>query len=92
MHKLFRSLFLAVLSIGFICSLFAGSIPAEALVKGWTPSEDGSLSSEANGDNPLGIVIQPSDKEEAEDTKIGNYPDLGSDQVFPFEPGLGNGA
>ena len=94
MQKLFRFASFAILSIIFVFSLFAVSTRTEALVKGWTPSEseEGSLSSEANGDNPLGIVIEPSVDDQNDVIKKSNYPDLGSEQVFPFEPGLGNGA
>ena len=92
MQKLLRPVFIAILSIVCICSLFAGPSSTEALVKGWTPSEDDLLSPEANGDNPLGTVIQPSEEEDGQGPKNQGYPDLGSEQVFPFEPGLGNGA
>ncbi len=67
-------------------------IAADAIVKGWTPPEEQSLSPEASGNNPLKIVIVPSeDNEESKlEQKTSNYPDLGSEQVFPFEPGLGS--
>tara|TARA_Y100001968_G_C19192860_1_gene636042 strand:+ start:311 stop:589 length:279 start_codon:yes stop_codon:yes gene_type:complete len=49
-----------------------------------------------NGDNPLKIVIQPSEnnkdldnKETSVENKIDDFPDLGSEQVFPFEAGFG---
>ncbi len=53
------------------------------------------LSSSANGNNPLGIVIEPSNGEKGK-SKPNNmnkmttsgYPDLGDDQVFPFAAGL----
>ena len=57
-----------------------------------------ALSPEANGDNPLKIVIEPSlskeknFSEDMESSKPQNqttqYPDLGDDQVFPFAAGL----
>ncbi len=100
LKKIFKVIFFFVISIALIVPiLFGGSIRSEALIKGWNPPGDDSLSAEANGDNPLGIVIEPSEDQEEqinEDSingrKINNYPDLGSEQVFPFEPGLGNSA
>ncbi len=57
-----------------------------------------ALSDEANGDNPLKIVIQPSedmvnvDNEKGKapklEPKANSQPDLGDDQVFPFAAGL----
>jgi len=56
------------------------------------------LSKESNGDNPLQIVIVPSDQEKTTDSlgteiyknnKKDTYPDLGDEQVFPFVAGLG---
>ena len=94
MQKLFRFASFAIISIIFVFSLLVVSTRSEALVKGWTPSdlEEGSLSSDSNGDNPLGIVIEPSVNDQNDVINKSNYPDLGSEQVFPFEPGLGNGA
>ena len=47
-----------------------------------------------NGENPLNIVIQQSEdiqenKISIDDEKVDEYPDLGSEQVFPFEAGFG---
>ncbi len=49
----------------------------------------------ANGDNPLGIIIEPSDNEQTFNYE-GNTSDemtmeeiFGSEQVFPFEAGFG---
>ena len=91
-----KRIFLAtILSLSLISLLFIRPISTEALLKGWTPPEEESLSSEANGNNPLGIVIEPSqDNQNGENNKPMNgiqksdYPDLGSDQVFPFVAGL----
>ncbi len=53
-----------------------------------------------SSDNPLEIIIEPSDKsfssdpeDLTEETNKGissEYPDLGDDQVFPFIAGLGS--
>ncbi len=87
---------LIILSIFLISIFWEGSTSAEALVKGWTPPTEQSSSYTSNGkEDPVEIVIIPSednpniDNERLEDKKnINNYPDLGSDQVFPFLPGL----
>ncbi|WP_320667030.1 hypothetical protein [Prochlorococcus sp. MIT 1307] len=47
-----------------------------------------------NGENSLGIVIEPSDEsEDLSGTKeeMSMEDIFGSEQIFPFEPGLGNG-
>ena len=79
--------------------LLASSIRTNALVKGWNPPPEELLSPEASGDNPLGIVIEQSKEELDRDEPLSmnktskeNLPDFGSEQVFPFEPGLGNSA
>ena len=95
-----RAITFALLLNVLILPFFTSVNSAYGLVKGWAPPEEKILSEESNGDNPLRIVIKPSSEEEerAESNepinKIQNsqYPDLGSEQVFPFEPGLGNGA
>ena len=98
--KIFRAAFHVVLSTFLIIPfLLFGVDSTHALVKGWNPPVDESLSSEAKGDNPLGIVIEPSgdnlikqNEQKLYKSDSTNYPDLGSEQVFPFEPGLGNSA
>ena len=93
LKKIFGS---AILVIFFFSVLFTGSASLDALVKGWTPPEDEPSSLDANVENALGIVIQPStDKEnssnEKEEQRIDgmNMDDLfGPEQIFPFEPGL----
>ena len=47
-----------------------------------------------NGDNPLQIVIEPSDDNDEiviPKEKMNIEDIFGSEQVFPFEPGIGNG-
>ena len=98
LKEIFRRASFTFVSIALIFTLFfSWSSSTLALIKGWDPPQEGSLSSEANGNNPLGIVIEPSsDDQSLENEKTvfdkDNYPDLGSEQVFPFEPGLGNSA
>ena len=83
----FRSIGFALLSVTlFSCALFTSFSCVHA------------LSPEANGDNSLQIVIEPSENNEktsAEELASPNsqiqtnpYPDLGDDQVFPFAAGL----
>ncbi len=82
-----------------ILIVFIHPISTNALVKGWTPVEEEFLSSEANGDNPLKIVIVPSkDNGTNESEEIGNadqsITEIGSnnsadvieDLIFPFSP------
>ncbi len=96
LKKIFKPVSCAALSLALIFSiLLTGSTSANALVKGWSPIEDESSSIGDNGDNPLEIVIVPidenqnlDDQESINGNNIGNYPDLGSDQVFPFVAGL----
>ncbi len=54
-----------------------------------------ALSSEASGNNPLKIVIEPSEGQQSldnnnsvDDSRNSGMPDLGDDQVFPFVAGL----
>ena len=82
--KMFGVLSHLILSIPIICSIFfVGLNSVEA------------LSPESNGQNPLKIVIQPSEENQSldpensmDEIKIGGIPDLGDDQVFPFVAGL----
>tara|TARA_B100000700_G_C14638059_1_gene666030 strand:+ start:40 stop:384 length:345 start_codon:yes stop_codon:yes gene_type:complete len=98
LKKLFGIVFLIFIPFALSCLLFfIAPFSAHALVKGWELPEQ-ALSPEANGDNPLGLVIIPSDEnnidsnQQDNEVTSNNYPDLGSEQVFPFEPGLGNSA
>ena len=85
LKKLIKVASIALLSLTCISlTLFVPWTSANAL--------DESLSPEANGDNPLGIVIEPSaddqKQEKAELTKkvISIEELLGEEQVFPFQP------
>ena len=84
LKKMFGVLSHLILSIPIICSIFlVGLNSVEA------------LSPESNGQNPLKIVIEPSEENQSldpensmDEIKIGGIPDLGDDQVFPFVAGL----
>lgn len=73
-----------ILALPIICSIFfVGLYSVEA------------LSPDSNGQNPLKIVIEPSEEKQSldpensmDEIKIGGIPDLGDDQVFPFVAGL----
>ena len=95
-EKIFRVASYAVLTMAFSLILIAWPSTSDALVKGWTPITEEELSTGNDGDNPLGIVIVPSEENQTVDDQISlggidenRYPDLGSDQVFPFVAGLG---
>ncbi len=97
--KPLKNLSFLVLSAFLIASvLFGGFTRVDALVKGWTPPEEEALSEEANGNNPLGIVIVKSEENEgvehkensSKEVNMENSSDLFDDLIFPFEPGLGN--
>ena len=73
-----------ILSIPIICSVF---------LVGLTSVD--ALSADSNGQNPLKIVIVPSQEEQSlesetpmTESQTGGIPDLGDDQVFPFVAGL----
>ncbi len=85
--KSFRKIGFTLLSVAlFPCILFTSFSSVHA------------LSPEANGDNPLEIVIEPSESNEKNSSQelaapnsqnqTTPYPDLGDDQVFPFAAGL----
>ena len=88
LKKLFLKGYSSLISIILFFSIF---------LTGWGNNAV-ALSPESNGDNPLQIIIEPSDtNEEIVDQEIktpineiveNNYPDLGDDQVFPFAAGL----
>ncbi len=99
LKALFRFILFILSSISLIVIVFVHPITTDALVKGWTPVEEEFLSSEANGDNPLKIVIVPSKNNETiESEEIGNadqsIAEIGSnnsadiieDLIFPFSP------
>ena len=84
LKKMFWVLSHLILSIPIICSIFlVGLNSVEA------------LSPDSNGQNPLKIVIEPSEENQSldpensmDEIKLGGIPDLGDDQVFPFVAGL----
>ncbi len=74
-----------ILSIPLICAIS---------FFGWNSAVD-ALSPASNGDNPLKIVIEPTEEKQSADKgnsedrlNMGSIPDLGDDQVFPFVAGL----
>ena len=79
-----------VLSIIFISSIFlAGSTSTEAATSGFTPPEI------YRKDDSLGIVVEPSqdNQEKVVSKDEMDMEDIfGSEQIFPFEMGLGNSA
>ena len=97
LKQIFRKTSLLIASSILICLiLFSKASTSNALVKGWSTPEDESSSLESNGNNPLKIVIVPSeenqktiDEKPTQKSDKSTYPDLGSDQVFPFVAGLG---
>tara|TARA_Y100001968_G_scaffold262614_1_gene250960 strand:- start:2224 stop:2502 length:279 start_codon:yes stop_codon:yes gene_type:complete len=85
LSKVFGSISISIATICIVLlTLFTNLTTAIAVYEG------------DNGDNPLQIVIEPSETNENienDNTKIemkmSEYPDLGSEQVFPFEAGFG---
>tara|TARA_B100001250_G_scaffold189796_1_gene163011 strand:+ start:188 stop:433 length:246 start_codon:yes stop_codon:yes gene_type:complete len=77
-----------LISLVLICSIiFSGWNKIEAAIQGWVPPDD-----YGKGDS-MEILINPS--EDNEDTELQtnemSMEDIfGSEQVFPFPPGLGN--
>ena len=70
-------------------ALFAGWSRTDAAIPGFTPPEN------YRKDETLETVIQPSDDNEGRDEskkEMRKEDIFGSDQVFPFEMGLGNSA
>ena len=84
LKKIFMIVGPLILYIPIICSIFfVGLTSVDA------------LSPDSNGQNPLKIVIEPSEENLSLDPetsmaeiKMGGIPDLGDDQVFPFVAGL----
>ena len=84
LKKMFGVLSHLILLIPIVCSIFfVGFNSVEA------------LSPDSNGQNPLKIVIEPSEGNQSldpensiDEIKMGGIPDLGDDQVFPFVAGL----
>ena len=71
-----------------ICSIFfAGWTKTEAAIQGWVPPED-----YGKGDS-MEMLIDPSDDNEnieLQTNEMSMEDIFGSEQVFPFPPGLGN--
>ncbi len=95
LSKILRSASFTVLSVLLISSiLVSGLTSADALVKGWTPLSEKSLSEEANQDNSIGMPLDPSETNQNE----GNEKPMdqmtmrdifGDEQIYPFEQGIG---
>ena len=84
LKKMFGVLLHLILSIPIICSIFVVGL-----------NSVDALSPDSNGQNPLKIVIEPSEENQSlepensvDEIKMGGIPDLGDDQVFPFVAGL----
>ena len=90
LRQIFRASSFMVLSIIFISSIFlAGSTSTEAATSGFTPPEN------YRKDDSLGIVVEPSqdNQEKVVSKDEMDMEDIfGSEQIFPFEMGLGNSA
>tara|TARA_Y100001968_G_C18781832_1_gene447070 strand:+ start:147 stop:401 length:255 start_codon:yes stop_codon:yes gene_type:complete len=79
-----------LLSFLLIVTFFFGGLKSiNAAIPGWTPPEN------YRKDDSLEMVVEPPDNNEniapPEDNLSVEDP-FGSEQVFPFEPGLGNSA
>ena len=75
--------------MSIVLILFAGWIPAEAATPGFTPPED--YRKDASVEMDLESFENNEEKEVVKDQM--NIEDIfGSEQVFPFEMGLGNSA
>ncbi len=93
--KLFKAASFAVIFLALVSSiLFGGSKTVNALSNPLSFSKE-DLSTKIDKENKtLEIVIEPSiDNEEIDASKkeMSMEDIFGSEQVFPFEPGLGNG-
>ena len=71
----------------FVFIVFSGLNTAEAVIQGWVPPEDygegDSLEMELESSEQMEGVREESNEMSMEDI-------FGSEQVFPFPPGLGN--
>ena len=83
-RKIISRFHLLVISLFFVATFLIGSVAVVAADSG------------DNGDNPLQIVIEPSDNSLNNESELGEkenisseYPDLGDEQVFPFVAGFG---
>ncbi len=77
-----------LISLILICSIiFSGLTNAEAAIQGWVPPED-----YGKGDS-MEMLIDPSSENgdlELQPNEMSMEDIFGSEQVFPFPPGLGN--
>ncbi len=77
-----------LLSLVLICSIvFSGWVKTEAAIQGWVPPED-----YGKGDS-IEMLNDPSEENrdlELQKNERSMEDIFGSDQVFPFPPGLGN--
>ena len=78
-----------LITLVLICSIiFSGWNKAEAAIQGWVPPED-----YGKGDS-MEMLIDPSSDDnenlELETNEMSMEDIFGSEQVFPFPPGLGN--
>jgi len=90
LNKIFRAASLFVVSIALSSSvLFAGWTTAEASTPGFTPPGD------YRKEDSLGIgpdSFEDSEEKEVPKDEMSMEEIFGSEQVFPFEMGLGNSA
>ena len=90
LKKICRAASILVVALSLPCSiLFLGWSSVDAAIPGFTPPEN------YRKDDTLGMVIERSeDNEEIASSKdeMSMEEIFGSDQVFPFEMGLGNSA
>ena len=77
-----------LISLGLICSIvFSGWSKTEAAIQGWVPPDD-----YGKGDS-MEVLIDPSEDNgniEQQSNEMSMEDIFGSEQVFPFPPGLGN--
>ena len=77
-----------LISLVLICSIiFSGWAKTEAAIQGWVPPEN-----YGKGDS-MEMLIDPSEDKgeiELERNEMSMEDIFGSEQVFPFPPGLGN--
>ena len=80
-----KNLFFSLVLISSI--IFSGWIRTDAAIQGWVPPED-----YGKGDS-IEMLIEPSDDNgdlEVQTNEMSMEDLFGSEQVFPFPPGLGN--
>ncbi len=90
LEKIFRDASYVVVALALTFSiLLAGLISVDAATPGFTPPEN------YRKDDSQGMVVEPSQdnqKQEVSKDEMGMEDIFGSEQVFPFEMGLGNSA